>query len=117
MPRLRVIILTQDPNTPTTYNVAFWADVPSARQPFYANTSATSAWAGATATDIQNLQNGSVVEAVAVHGLDPGTPIAQFLTYLQQQWTVYQQHINNFNPWQHYGSNWDGTTWITNTVA
>jgi|SRR5215831_5199290 len=111
MPRLRVIVLAQEANNSLTYNVIYWADVPSARQTFYANASATSVWPGATATDIQNLQNGSVVEQGQTLAFQPGTGLAQIETILQREWQNYQTYITNFNPWVHYGSTWDGTTW------
>jgi hypothetical protein len=114
MPRLRIIVLDQPDGNPNSYNVVFWADVSAARQSFYANTAATSAWAGATATDIQALQNGSVVETVQPHQMPSGTTLAQIEAYLQGQWQNYQTKITNYNPWIHYGSTWDGTTW---TVA
>jgi hypothetical protein len=115
MPRLRIIVLDQPAGNPNTYTVVFWADVPTARQPFYTDTNAKSAWSGATATDIQNLQNGSVVELVQAHQMPPGTTLAQIETYLAAQWQNYQTNITNYNPWIHYGSTWDGTTWTVTT--
>ena len=115
MPRLCIIVLDQPAGNPNSYNVVFWADVPTARQPFYANSNAKSAWAGATATDNQNLQNGSVSEFVLTHQMPAGTPLAQIETYLQGQWQNYQNNITNYNPWVHYGSMWDGTTWTIAT--
>jgi len=117
MPRLNVIVLDQTPDDASTYNVLFWADVPAARQSFYANASAKSRWNAATAADNTALQNGSVVEKLAVERVPPGTSIAQIETFLQQRWTDYQNLITNFNPWIHYGSTWDGTTWVITTGA
>jgi len=117
MPRLNVIILSQTLEDLNTYNVALWADVPTARQPFYANTGAKSAWGGATATDNQNLQNGSVVEQVVTQRLVPGTPRAQFEALLQTAWQDYQNRITGVNPWSIYCSTWDGTTWTIVTVG
>lgn len=111
MPRMRVIILGQDPINVNTYNVLYWADVPAARQPFYANSAAVSAWAQATTVDNQNLQSGAVVESATVQTFPAGTVIGTIETYLQNEWSKYQAYINNFNPWIHYGSTWDGTTW------
>jgi hypothetical protein len=113
MPRLNVIVLAQtDLNT---YQFAMWADVPTARQTFYANPNAKSAWVGATAADNTNLQSGAVVENVMTQRVPPGTPLTQIEVFLQNQWQAYQTFITNNNPWVHYGSTWDGTTWTVLT--
>lgn len=114
MPRLNVIMLTR---TPDDLTVALWADVPAARQSFYANASAKSAWTGATAADNTALQNGSVVENVANQRVPPGATLAQVEGFLQAQWQNYQAYINNYNPWRSYGTTWDGTTWTVVTVG
>jgi hypothetical protein len=96
-----------------------WADVPSSRQTFYADPTATrkSQWSGATAADNTNLQNGSVTELVITQRVPPGTNISQIETFLQNQWTNFQNDVTNNNPWVHYGSTWDGTTWNIVTVS
>jgi hypothetical protein len=117
MPRLNVIVLAQSPEDVNTYQVVLWADVPVARQTYYANPNAKSAWSGATTTDNTNLQTGAVVESIASQRVPPNTPLAQIEAFLQQQWTAYQNQITNYNPWIHYGSTWDGTTWTVLTGA
>ena len=119
MPRLRVIFLAGTPDDPNTWQAALWADVPASRQTFYADPTNTrkSAWDGATAADNTNLQNGSVAEQVITQRVPPGTNISQIETYLQNVWTNYQNQITNNNPWVHYGSTWDGTTWNIVTVT
>jgi hypothetical protein len=117
MPRLRVIFLAATPDDPNTYRAALWADVPASRQQFYTQpTTYVSAWSGATAADNTNLQNGSMVEIVILERVPPGTTITQVETNLQAAWTDYQNNITNYNPWAHYGSTWDGTTWNVVTV-
>jgi len=111
MPRLRVIFLAGTPDDPNTWQAALWADVPAARQSYYANPNAKSAWAGATATDNTNLQSGVMAEQVITQRVPVGTSIAQIETFLQNQWQTFQNEITNNNPWIHYGSTWDGTTW------
>ena len=49
MPRLKIIILETYPGK---ICYAFWADVPLARQPFYAGAGKVSAWKDATASSI-----------------------------------------------------------------
>jgi len=119
MPRLRVIFLAATPDDPTqnTWTALLWADVPASRQTFYASANKTSAWSGATAADNTNLQNGSVVEQAITQRVPPGTNISQIENYLQAVWSNFQNDVTNNNPWVHYGSTWDGTTWNIVTVA
>lgn len=98
MPRMRVIFLDQDPNNASSYNILFWADVPAARQPFYANADGKSLWGQATTTDNQALQSGSVVEKVTQQTFPVGTTITQIENYLQNEWSKFQNSINSFNP-------------------
>ena len=115
MPRLRVIILEQE--DPRTFRYALWADVPVARQPFYANPTATSAWENALAADLTALQSGQVVERVDKLGIPSGGTLAQARSILQANWQFYQDRITADNPWQRYGSTWDGTTWTVAGVS
>jgi hypothetical protein len=111
MPRLNVIVLAQTPGDPNGFNILFWADVPSARQTYYANPNAKSLWAGATTADNQNLQSGAVVELATEAHYVPGTPLTQIESDVQARWQSYQNSIINSNPWIRYGSTWDGATW------
>lgn len=115
MPRLRVIIL--DKQQGNRYRYAMWADVPAARQSFYANAGITSAWRGATPTDNTNLQSGAVLELVDVISVDAGATLAQIEQGLQDVWNAYQASVTAANPWIRYGSTWDGTTWAITGVA
>ena len=117
MPRLRIIILEQDRNDANQYRYALWADVPLARQPFYANASAVSAWRDALTSDTTNLQSGAVAEKVSVLKIAPGSTVAQIEAFLQQTWTLYAAEIAAANPWVVYGSNWDGAVWTVTGVA
>lgn len=108
MPRLNVIVLTQ---TGGDLSAAMWADVPAARQQYYANAGAKSAWTGATTQDNTNIQSGSVAETVVVQRVPAGATLNQIENFLQNLWQQYQTSITNANPWLHYGSTWDGTTW------
>ena|SRR5580765_6764893 len=115
MPRLNVIVLDQQQSGPKTYRVALWADVPLARQSFYANVNAKSAWNGATTTDNTNLQAGLVVERVISYNVN-GT-LAAATADLQAIWNRFQSEITNSNPWNLYGSIWDGSAWTQNGVS
>jgi len=117
MARFRVIVLEQPKDNSSSYRYVLWADVPVARQSFYANPGASSVWSGATAADIAAIQNGSVVEYVDSQSVPIGATLTQIETFLQNRWTQFQDYITNFNPWIHYGSTWDGTTWNVVTGA
>lgn len=115
--RFRIIILDQPDGNPEEYNVVFWADVPAARQVYYANAATVSAWKDANGTDLSNLQSGAVVERVGRYHRTPGQSLAQIEASLQSLWTSYQAQINSYNPWQRYGSTWDGSTWVITNGA
>ena len=121
MARLNIIILDRsDPTNPNVYRYVFWADVPSARQPFYAalaGPTAVSAWKDALAADNTALQNGSVVEKVDTIQVPSHATLAQIRVFLQDKWAEYQAAITARNPWQRYGTTWDGTTWTAGGVS
>ena len=113
MPRLRVIVLDQE--TPGAWRVLFWADVPTARQPFYTSTG-ISEWKGALSADNTAIQNGAVVERGGfIH--TPGFTPAQLQTMLETRWQAIQDAVTARNPWNRYGSNWDGIVWTSTGVA
>jgi hypothetical protein len=111
MARLRIIILDSTPDDADTYRVVLWADVPLARQSWYAQTGAVSAWKDALAADNTAIANGSVAETVSVIRVIKGSGQAARQQVLQDAWTQWQTFITQNNPWQRYGSTWDGTTW------
>jgi hypothetical protein len=110
MPRLNIIILDQPAGDNTTFNYIFWADVPAGRQSRYASSTKVSAWSGASSTDNANLQSGAVVEQPGLVRHPSGTPIATVEATLQSAWQNYQNNITAYNPWQRYGSFWDGSS-------
>ncbi len=122
MPAKRIIILdnktqpTLGNEAPRVYRAAFWADVPVARQPFYVTT-AVSAWAGAAAADNTAIQSGAVAERVVIATLPFNVTLLAAQTALQTMWTDYQAEITAANPWNRYGSFWDGATWTAGGVA
>lgn len=116
--RFRVIILDRvDVTDPRSIRAVFWADVPAARQPFYAIPGATSEWKDATAADNTALQDGSVTERVATVVLQAGWTQNQIRNELQTRWQVWQDHVTSWNAWDRYGSTWNGTSWTQGGVA
>lgn len=118
MPRLRVIALEQpDRNDPRTYRYLLWADVPAARQPFYAEAGKVSAWRDATGPDNAALASGAVAEKTDTLRIPPGANLAQIKGYLEARHADFQADVTNTNPWVRYGMTWDGTTWVNGGVA
>jgi hypothetical protein len=114
MPRLRVIILERDLDT-NGFRYVLWADVPTARQSFYAQPAGTkSTWKDALPADNDALVAGVVAERTSTQRVQGGTTITQIEGFLENRWSDFQAEVNASNPWQRFGSTWDGTTW---TVA
>lgn len=114
MPRLRIIILDHDDRN---YNYLLWADAPVARQTFYANPAKVSEWRGALADDNAKLQSGEVVEASRSRSFHDGETLAQIRTALVAESNKFQTYITNHNPWDRYGTTFDGTTWVNGGIA
>lgn len=110
MPSKRVIVLNK--TGAKQFLVAFWADVPAARQAFYANAAAVSAWSGASEQEIAAIRTGAVAESVQT--IQSEGTVAEFRTELETQWTRFQAEINASNPWNRYGTYWvgDGSSWV-----
>ncbi len=121
MARLRIIILDRpEPTNTNVYRYVLWADVPTARQPFYsalAGPTAISAWKDALTADNTALQNGSVVEMVDTIQVPSAATLAEIRVFLQGRWTDFQADVTARNPWQRFGTNWDGTAWVAGGVA
>jgi hypothetical protein len=117
MPRINVIVL--DKVGPTSYRYAMWADVPTARQSFYASTSISkSAWNGASSQDIANLQSGAVVEKVDVYQVSTTDTVASVEAILAATALSFQNGVASNNPWAFYGSFQSSSgVWTTTGVA
>ena len=115
MARLKIIILETEPGK---INYAFWADVPAARQRFYADASKVSAWKDALAVDNTALQNGSVVEFSSSYQIEEGASAARIRNVLLDLHGKYQARIDAHNPWGRYGSTCDSAgVWVAGGVA
>ena len=116
MPRLRVIVLEK--TGPLYYRFALWADVPTARQRFYASTGAVSAWSDATSGDNANLQSGSVAERVDTYNVNSTDNVASVEAILGNVWQSFQDGVTSANKWQFYGSNLSSAgIWTTTGIA
>lgn len=115
----RKIIILERVNMPSDqdFRVAFWLDVPVARQTFYASASATSQVKGITGPELAALQTGAVVEEIVlVQGKSTLTQ-GELLAALIARYNARQAEFTARNPWARYGSSWDGSTWTPVTVA
>lgn len=116
MPRLQAICL--DKTGPNTFRFAIWADVPLARQPFYASTGNTSAWKNATSGDIANLQSGAVTERIYKFDVSTTDTVATVEAAMAGTATQVQLDVNSYNPWVFYGSSLSSSgVWTTTGVA
>ena len=114
MARLRIIVLDHDDRK---FNYLVWADVPVSRQTFYADVNKISAWKDAIAADNTALQLGQVVEMAYSVSMPPGATNAQIRAEMVSVANIFQTTITNYNPWDRYGSTWDGTSWVAGGVA
>lgn len=109
----KIIILESHP--PGTGEIAFryalWANVPAARQTRYANPDLETQVEDATAGEIAALRTGAVVERVGEARWNNGTTVAQIQAALVNEFNRYQAKITAANPWQRYGTSWDGSSW------
>lgn len=117
MPKRIVILDRINEPSDMAFRFVLWADVPAARQPFYANAAATSAYADATAPELDAIRTGSVAEQVGSGTAAIGTPLADILAKLEVRWERWQDEVTTRNPWVRYGSYWDGTTWTQEGVS
>lgn len=110
---MRKIIIQERINEPSDFSFRFvlWASVPAKFQSFYADPSKTSVVKDITAQELQDIQDGKVVESVETAEFLAGTPISTIQAELIKRHTAYQAKINVTNPWRFYGTSWDGTSW------
>lgn len=116
----RIIVLEQLSAAPLMFRYLMWADVPAARQPFYAAKQAgmVSTWKDAVAGDNTALQNGSVTERVDQATFPAGTNLVQAETILLAIWTAFQAEITAANPWNRYGTFMDtANSWTAGGVV
>jgi hypothetical protein len=109
----RQIIIQERVNIPSDFSFRYvlWAAVPTARQSFYANPAFVTTVKDATTAEVAALQSGAVVELQQVGNYVAGTPIASIQADLINKFNAFQAQITATNPWQFYGTSWDGTAW------
>lgn len=114
----RVIVLEKrDTNR---YNVAFWLNVPAARQPFYARLQSTfiSSYKDVSPSETLALQNGSITEVIEDIARPSAANNAQVKSHLEARLTALQADVDAYNPWAIYGTRFDGiSTWTNGSIA
>lgn len=113
----RKIIILDQVGDPSDYRVVFWLDVPAARQRFYVNATAKSAFLDATAPELTAIQTGVVTEIVERFNRPNGTTLTTLRTALAARHVELQTKVADYNPWNRYGSSFDGSTWTAVTVG
>jgi hypothetical protein len=116
MPSKLIVVLEKNVQT-RRFTCALWADVPLARQPFYAVPGAASVWRGASVAENTAIANGQVAEQVIDLAMGDDATMAQLRVELLIQQQVFQAHINSYNPWVRYGTFYDGTAWTAGGAA
>ena len=100
-----------------SYRVAFWLEVPEERRAFYANAQASSEVHGITADELGDLRAGRFVEQVDNLTKPAGATEEQARAMLEGSYMRRQAELNACNPWDRYGTYWDGGAWFDVVVA
>lgn len=114
----KIIVLDQTPaGNDIVFGVAYWLDVPAARQALLANPGTRSRVSDITPGELTALQNGSIVEQGDTIQFAANTSLGAMETELQSQFATRQAALNADKTKQRYGSAWDGTTWTIKNIA
>lgn len=108
-----IIILDRVSTKRLAYNYILRADVPAARQSFYADPDATSAYPSADATVNDAIKAGQIVERQGTLKPPLGATPAQLAQYLVAAQQDYQAEINSEVKFDRYGTSYDGTSWTS----
>lgn len=100
-----------------SYRVAFWLEVMPERRAFYANPEAESAVKDISAEELGDLRAGRFVEVVEALTRPQGTTEIEARAMLEMSYLRRQAELNERNPWDRYGTYWDGDSWHDVTVA
>ena len=87
--------------------------MPTARQPYFANAEATSAYKEAPQADLDALKAGQYVEVVRESPFG-GMNVAQIKAWLIEAQAAFQTKVTadaGWNPWKRYATRWNGSAW------
>ena len=118
MPAKRIILCGRVPFQPKTiYRYALWADVPAGNQTAYINPQATSVYTAISATELDALRSGAVVERAGTIPASAGTTLNTIEATLQTHWASFQNEITAETTWNDYGRYWNGTAWTAGPAS
>ena len=114
----RIILLEKKDGEKPSYSFVLWAEVPALRQPQYANPEFLSAFRGVSPAELALLRSGALVEKAETISIDADLDAdkkqdrpktwKKIQKELEAAWQQFQQEISDRNPWDRYGSFWEG---------
>ena len=110
-----IVILERITVDPLIVNYVLRANVPVARQTFFADPSKDSAYRYASSGDLDDLRSGRVLERAGTHNFS-GMTIVQMKAWLMAEQTSFQTDVTADgaqNPWKFYGVSFNGSVWST----
>ena len=113
-----IVVLDRTNVRTATFRYLLRAAVPTARQSYFANPDATSAYKNATEAELVALRAGQYVEVVRESPFG-GMTVPQIKTWLIEAQTALQAKVNadaGWNPFKYWGTSWDGSTWTNGGV-
>jgi len=116
----QAIVILEQEGIPSdlNYRVVFWLDVPAARQRFYANANATSAFLDAAAGDLAALKAGQIIEVVETIHRPANTTALAVKQAARDRLAALQAELNRDNRFNRYGTKWtQASGWVDSTVA
>lgn len=112
---MRGIIVLERLDDPQSvgFNAAFWVAVPAARQKFYANPAAVSAWRDIAASELADLRAGKFREIVVPQRFTRPTSTNAIKAQLVVVLGALQAAEDARNDWSAYGTSFEttNTTW------
>jgi hypothetical protein len=99
------------------FRYVLWADVPSARQSYFADANKSTLVKDATAGEKSSITSGAILEHSDITNYPAGTSVANIKADLINKFNDFQNSVNSFNPFQFYGTFYDGSTWTTGGVS
>lgn len=121
MPSRAIVVLTQDASGAdfAAYTYLLRADVPTGREPFYANASYVSRFvplAPDTDPDLAGLQAGEITETVGTVRLSSAMTLAEVKAWLIARQEAFQAAVTDRTTWSRYGTYYDLTKWTAQGV-
>lgn len=101
---------------PPSFRFVMWVAVTAGREAFYANAGFESAWKDASGAEVTALRAGQVVERVESFSTDQALGIAAIEAELQTRYASFAADVAN-NPFDRYGTFWDGSSWTLGGVS